>query len=71
MNPILTLPGIGAITGQNLCDATTTEFEAMNDAPSGLNDAEREKVRSAHEANKNRVTSACRAIALAATVIAG
>lgn len=63
MNPILTVPGIGAITGQNLCDAALTEFEAMNDAPSGLNGKERERLRAAHETNKNRVTSACRAVA--------
>ncbi len=63
MNPVLTLPGIGMITGQNLCDAALTEFEAMNDAPSGLGKAEQERLRSAHEANQNRVTAACRAVA--------
>jgi type VI secretion system protein ImpA len=63
MNPILTLPGIGIVTGQNLCDASKTEFAAMNDAPSGLSADEKEKIRSAHETNQNRVMAACRAVA--------
>lgn len=63
MNPIMTLPGLGIITGQNLCDAALSEFDAMNKAPSGLGVEEREKLRSAYEANKNRVTAACRAVA--------
>ncbi len=63
MNPILTLPGIGMITGQNLCDASKTEFAAMNDAPSGLSANEKEKVRATHDANQNRVMAACRAVA--------
>ncbi|MDX8352708.1 type VI secretion system protein TssA [Cognatiyoonia sp. IB215182] len=63
MNPIMTLPGLGIITGQNLFDAALSEFDAMNRAPSGLSADEREKLRSAYEANKNRVTAACRAIA--------
>lgn len=63
MNPIVTLPGLGIITGQNLCDASLSEFEAMNEAPSGLGKAEQDRLRSAHEANQNRVTAACRAIA--------
>lgn len=63
MNPVMTLPGLGVITGQNLYDAALSEFDAMNNAPSGLNAAEKEKLRSAYEANRNRVTAACRAVA--------
>ena len=63
MNPIMTLPGLGVITGQTLCDAALSEFDAMNSAPSGLSAGEKEKLRSAHETNKNRVTAACRAVA--------
>ena len=63
MNPIVTLPGIGVITGQNLFDAALTEFEAMNNAPSGLSTKEQDALRSTHGANQNRVTAACRAVA--------
>lgn len=63
MNAIMRLPGIGIITGQNLCDASRTDFEAKNEAPSGLSDAEMAEVSAAHETNQNRVTAACRAMA--------
>ncbi|PUB17269.1 type VI secretion system protein TssA [Yoonia sediminilitoris] len=63
MNAIMRLPGLGIITGQNLCDASRSDFEAANEAPSGLSDAEMANMRAAHEANQNRVTAACRAMA--------
>ncbi|MEL6682857.1 MAG: type VI secretion system protein TssA [Pseudomonadota bacterium] len=63
MNAMMTLPGLGVVTGQNLVDAALSEFDAMNNAPSGLGASDKEKLRSEHEANKNRVTAACRAVA--------
>ncbi|MEM9785405.1 MAG: type VI secretion system protein TssA [Pseudomonadota bacterium] len=63
LNAIMTMPGLGMITGQNLFDAALSEFDAMNKAPSGLSADEREKLRSGYETNRNRVTAACRAIA--------
>lgn len=63
MGAVLTPRGIGPIQGQDLAAASLTEFEALNEAPSGLSEAEREKIREAHVARVNRVTAACRALA--------
>ena len=63
MNAVLTPRGIGPIQGEDLAAASLTEFEALNEAPSGLNEEEKEKVREAHVACVNRVTAACRALA--------
>lgn len=63
MGAVLTPRGIGPVQGEDLAAASLTEFEALNEAPSGLSEAEREKIRAAHVARVNRVTAACRALA--------
>lgn len=63
MNPVMTLRGIGIITGQNLVDAARTDFDAMNEAPSGLSTAEKDAILAAHQSNQKRVFAACRAVA--------
>ena len=63
MNAVLTPRGIGPISGEDLATASLTEFEALNEAPSGLNETEKDKVRTDHVACVNRVTAACRALA--------
>lgn len=63
MGAILTPRGIGPIQGEDLAAASLTEFEALNEAPSGLSAEEREKIRAAHLARVNRVTAACRVLA--------
>jgi type VI secretion system protein ImpA len=63
MGAVLTPRGIGPIQGEDLAGASLSDFEALNEAPSGLSEAEKAKVREAHVARVNRVTAACRALA--------
>jgi type VI secretion system protein ImpA len=63
MSAVLVPRGIGPILGEDLAAAGLTEFEALNEAPSGLGEAEKKKLSEAHAARVNRVTAACRALA--------
>ena len=61
--PVLSPRGIGPITGEDLADAAITQFEALNEAASGLGEKERAKIAARHQDRTNRVTAATRALA--------
>lgn len=61
--PVLTLRGIGQITGDDLAAGSMTEFDALNRAASGLGSAEKAEIAKRHADRVNRVTAAARALA--------
>lgn len=60
--PVLSPRGIGPVTGEDLADAAITQFEALNEAPTGLGEKERAKIAARHQDCTNRVTAATRAL---------
>jgi type VI secretion system protein ImpA len=62
LNTMISPRGLGPVTGQDLAEAAITEFEALNEAPSGLGQKEKAKIAAQHEELVNRVTAATRAL---------
>ncbi len=62
MGAVLEPRGIGPITGDDFAVASLSDFELMNESPSGLGDAEKAALKEKHAARVNRVTAACRAL---------
>lgn len=60
---LLNMRGLGAISGMDLAEASLSDFEYLNLAPSGLNEAEKAILAEKHTATVNRVNAACRALA--------
>ncbi|KAF0137806.1 MAG: type VI secretion system protein ImpA [Xanthobacteraceae bacterium] len=61
---VLTPRGLGAITFGDLCAGALTRMQAQAELPQGLGDKELAELLSRHEARVNRVTAACRAMAI-------
>ncbi|KMK65238.1 type VI secretion system protein TssA [Puniceibacterium sp. IMCC21224] len=60
---MLNARGIGPLTGDDLAAGTQSDFEMLNQAASGLNQAEKDALVAAHGQRVNRVTAATRALA--------
>ncbi|UYV37342.1 type VI secretion system protein TssA [Rhodobacteraceae bacterium D3-12] len=60
---ILNMRGLGAISGMDLAEASLSDFEHLNLAPSGLNETEKALLSEQHSKVVNRVNAACRALA--------
>jgi type VI secretion system protein ImpA len=61
---VLTPRGLGAITFGDLCAGALTRMQAQAELPQGLGDKELAELLSRHDARVNRVTAACRAMAI-------
>lgn len=61
---VLTPRGLGAITFGDLCAGGLTRMQAQAEFPQGLGEKELAELLSRHEARVNRVTAACRAMAI-------
>lgn len=61
---VLTPRGLGAITFGDLCAGGLTRMQAQAELPQGLGEKELAELLSRHEARVNRVTAACRAMAI-------
>ena len=62
LNVVLTPRGISPVAGEDLAEAAISDFEALNEAPSGLGEKERAKIAAGHQARVGRVTGATRAL---------
>lgn len=60
---ILNPRGIGPVTGDDLAAGTQSDFDMLNKAASGLNQAEKDALVAKHAQRVNRVTAAARALA--------
>ena len=58
---VITPRGIGPLTGRDLAQAGLDMNTVMREAPSGLGEAEKAAIATAHETLVNRVTAGCRA----------
>ncbi len=63
MGALLMPRGLGPVRGEDVAKAGLSDFEVMNEAPSGLGEVEKAAIRERHAARVNRVTAACRALA--------
>ncbi len=63
MMMVLNPRGIGPILGENLAEASMSEFDFMNKAPKGLSDEEESDLKARHSSMVTRVKTACRALA--------
>ena len=66
LNVVLAPRGLGPVTGLDLAGAAISEFEALNEAPSGLGQKEKARIAASHEELVKRVTAATRALAMEA-----
>lgn len=62
-NVVLNPRGIGKISGNDLALGILTDFEVLNRAASGLNQAEKDAILASHSTRRSRVTAAVRALA--------
>lgn len=63
-NAVLNPRGIGRVSGSDLAQGLLTDFEVLNRAASGLNQAEKDSILASHSSRRSRVTSAVRALAV-------
>ena len=61
---VLTPRGLGAVTFGDLCAGALTRMQAQAELPQGLGEKELAELLSRHDARVNRVTAACRAMAI-------